>query len=105
MLYEKQQRDLKLPKIRCQRCGREFPKRKDHARFCSDRCRVSYAQAHRAVTIIKTDLATVSEAARIAGVSKSTIRRWAKAGRLRTETVIGRVLVYRADVEGVKGLA
>jgi excisionase family DNA binding protein len=99
----KQEKDMGYPKANCARCGIEFPKRRDFARFCSDRCRVAHAQVDRAITIINTHLATVGEAARIAGVSKSTIRRWARAGRLRVKTVVGRVLVYRSDVEGSKG--
>src|ERR1700749_3864367 len=103
MLYSKQQRDLSYPRATCARCGLEFPKRKDYARFCSDKCRVAYAQGDRAITIINQNLATVADDAQMAGVSRSTIRRWAKAGKLRVKAHAGRVFVYRADVETVKG--
>jgi len=98
MLTSKRERDLKFPRANCARCGAEFPKRTDYARFCSDKCRVAHAQVDRAITIINQNLATVSEAARLAGVSMSTIRRWAKQGKLRMKSVIGRQLVYRADL-------
>ena len=98
----RQEKDRGYPKANCERCGREFPKRRDFARFCSDRCRVAHAQVDRAIAIINTNLATVGEAARLAGVSKSTIRRWARNGKVRVKTVVSRVLVYRADIEGAK---
>ena len=103
LTLSKRERDLKFPRINCAHCGVEFPKRRDFARFCSDKCRVAHAQVDRAITIINLHLATVSEAAQMAGVSMSMIRRWVKAGRLRVRTHVGRVLVYKTDLAKVKG--
>ena len=105
MTLRNQVKNTTYPRAICARCGIEFPKRRDYARFCSDRCRVAHAQVDRAITIINTNLATVGEAARLAGVSESTIRRWAQAGKVRVKRHVGRVFVYKADVEGAKRLA
>src|SRR5690242_11756266 len=94
----KRERDLKFPRINCAQCGVEFPKRRDFARFCSDKCRVAHVELDRAIVIVRKHLATVNEAAQLAGVSMSTIRRWAKAGKLRVKQHLGRVLVYKADL-------
>jgi len=56
------------------------------------------------------DLITVQEAARIRSVSGASIFQLIARGRLRSEKVIGRTLVYRTEIEnferyprGVKG--
>jgi excisionase family DNA binding protein len=45
------------------------------------------------------DLISQAEAARIRGVSRASINELVKRGRLRSETIAGKVLVYRSDVE------
>lgn len=86
-------------KSQCEHCGGEFSKRREWARFCSDKCRVAHHEVSRAKAIIGRDLATVSEAARIAGVDASTIRKWVKRGKVKSETLAGRIMVFRRDIE------
>jgi excisionase family DNA binding protein len=96
-------KDETYPKANCQRCGAEFPMRREWARFCSDRCRVLNAELDMAIRVVDRYLATVSEAARIAGVSASTIRRWAGKGKVRARKHVGRVCIYRQDVKQSNG--
>jgi excisionase family DNA binding protein len=96
-------RDESYPKADCEQCGREFPKRREWAKFCSDRCRVAHSELDKAIRIVNRYLATVNEAARIAGVSASTIRRWADRGRVRARKHVGRACIYREDVQQSNG--
>lgn len=50
------------------------------------------------------DWISLSEAARLRGVSRQAISKLAKQGRLRTLNVGGRPLVYKADVNSFKPL-
>lgn len=88
-----------FPLVACERCGREFQKRTDWARFCSDRCRTASHEVERAKRMIARHLATVSEAAQIAGVHASTIRKWVKRGKLRGDVFMGRILISRRDIK------
>lgn len=49
--------------------------------------------------IDKLGLVSIKEAADIKGVSRSAILQLIQRGRLRTESVIGKQLVYKDDVE------
>jgi molybdopterin-binding protein len=52
----------------------------------------------------KQDVVTVSEAARMLGVSLDTVRRWDRAGRIRTERDdANRRLVPRSEIERLRG--
>jgi len=42
---------------------------------------------------------TISEAAELRGVSRAAIHELVQRGRLRSERMLGRVLLYRSDVE------
>lgn len=44
------------------------------------------------------DLISIREAAELKGVSRSAILQLIQRGRLRTETVVGKQLVYKRDV-------
>lgn len=46
-----------------------------------------------------SDLITVSEAAKIRGVSRQAIHGLIERGRLRSVNMFGRVLLYRSEVE------
>jgi len=48
------------------------------------------------------DLITVQEAAQLRGVSTASIFQLIARGRLRSEKLIGRTLVYRNEIEGFK---
>ncbi|HEX7315749.1 MAG TPA: helix-turn-helix domain-containing protein [Pyrinomonadaceae bacterium] len=48
------------------------------------------------------DLISVQEAARLRGVSTASIFQLIARGRLRSEKLIGRTLVYRSEVEDFK---
>lgn len=45
------------------------------------------------------DLITVTEAAQLRGVSRAAIHELVQRGRLRSERMFGRVLLYRSEVE------
>jgi excisionase family DNA binding protein len=45
------------------------------------------------------DLITVTEAAQLRGVSRAAIHELVQRGRLRSEKMFGRVLLYRSEVE------
>jgi excisionase family DNA binding protein len=45
------------------------------------------------------DLITVTEAARLRSVSRAAIHELVQRGRLRSEKMFGRVLLYRSEVE------
>ncbi len=45
------------------------------------------------------DLITVTEAARLRGVSRAAMYELVQRGRLKSEKMFGRVLLYRSDVE------
>lgn len=47
---------------------------------------------------IGTELVSLNEAARLAGRSEATVRRWAVEGRLRGVKRLGRVLIDRASL-------
>jgi excisionase family DNA binding protein len=96
-------KDESYPKAFCEQCGKEFPMRREWARFCSDRCRAAHSELDKAMRIVNRYLATVSEAAQVAGVSASTIRRWADRGKIRTRKHVGRVCIYRDDVKQANG--
>jgi hypothetical protein len=51
------------------------------------------------------DLVTVTEAARLRGVSKARVKQWLAAGRLKRVEKYGRVLVSRREVMSLKPLA
>ena len=46
-----------------------------------------------------SDLITVTEAAQLRGVSRAAIHELVQRGRLRSEKMFGRVLLYRSEVE------
>lgn len=48
------------------------------------------------------DLITVTEAARLRGVSRAAMHELVQRGRLRAEKMFGRVLLYRSEVEAFK---
>jgi hypothetical protein len=96
---EKQGKGYELPQAHCERCGTQFPMRREWARFCSDKCRVRHAEFDKAIKVVNRYLATVNEAASIAGVSASTIRRWANRGQVRAKNHVGRVYIYREDLK------
>lgn len=50
--------------------------------------------------INRLGLISVKDAADLKGVSRSAILQLVQRGRLRTETIIGKQLVYRDDVTG-----
>ncbi|HYP26446.1 MAG TPA: helix-turn-helix domain-containing protein [Blastocatellia bacterium] len=52
-----------------------------------------------AVSLVGREYASVKEAAEVAGVSESTVRRWARAGRVSYESYFGRIVVLRGDLE------
>lgn len=54
--------------------------------------------------IIPSDWISLSEAARLRGVSRQAISKLVKKGRLKTITIGGHILVRRADVEGFEPL-
>lgn len=45
------------------------------------------------------DLITLTEAAQLRGVSRAAIHELVQRGRLRSEKMFGRVLLYRSEVE------
>ena len=45
------------------------------------------------------DLITITEAARLRGVSRAAMHELIQRGRLRSEKMFGRVLLYRSEVE------
>lgn len=45
------------------------------------------------------DLITVTEAARLRGVSRAAIHELVQRGRLKSEKMFGRILLYRSEVE------
>jgi excisionase family DNA binding protein len=45
------------------------------------------------------DLITITEAATLRGVSRAAIHELVQRGRLRSERMFGRVLLYRSEVE------
>jgi excisionase family DNA binding protein len=92
-------KDESYPKAYCEHCNAEFPMRREWAKFCSDRCRVAHSELDKAIRVVNRYLATVNEAAQVAGVSVSTIRRWAERGKVRTRKHVGRVCIYREDVQ------
>ena len=46
-----------------------------------------------------SDLITMTEAAKLRGVSRAAIHELVQRGRLRSEQMFGRVLLYRSEVE------
>jgi hypothetical protein len=44
--------------------------RREWARFCSDRCRVAHSELDKAIKVVNRYLATVNEAASIAGIKR-----------------------------------
>ena len=50
------------------------------------------------------DLITVQEAAKLRGVSRARVHQWIKAGRLKTETKYGRVLIHRTELMSLESL-
>ncbi|MGH9823667.1 MAG: helix-turn-helix domain-containing protein [Blastocatellia bacterium] len=53
---------------------------------------------------VEDDLITVQEGATLKGVSRARIHQWIKAGRLKTETKYGRVLIHRPELMALQSL-
>ncbi len=54
--------------------------------------------------LIKAEnLITIKEAADLRKVSRSAVLQLIQRGRLRTETVIGKTLIYKSDIENFEG--
>ena len=56
-------------------------------------------KSERSVPIDMSELVTVTEAAKLRGVSRAAIHELVQRGRLRSERMFGRVLLYRNEVE------
>ena len=50
--------------------------------------------------IAKLGLISIKEAAELKGVSRSAILQLIQRGRLRTETIVGKQLVYKSEIVG-----
>ena len=84
---------------RCKECGQEFSRRRAWQDFCLDSCRKEFHRRAGAWSLVEQEFILVKEAAERAGVSESTVRRWAREERVRSETHLGRMLIRRADLE------
>ena len=52
--------------------------------------------------MIREQVYTITEAARLLGVNRATIRRWVKAGKLDAENIGGVVLLQKSQVDFVR---
>ena len=84
---------------RCKNCERPFTRARRWQEFCKDACRANYNKRSWAVSLVGREYASVREAAELASVSESTVRRWARAGRVRYESYFGRIVILRGDLE------
>lgn len=66
------------------------------------RCRYEHYNRQRASkTVVLDRLITVREAAELLGRPAHSIRALVRRGQLRAERLFGRVLIYRAEIDGI----
>ena len=52
--------------------------------------------------MIRENVYAITEASRVLGVNRITIRRWMQAGKLNGENIGGVVLLLRQDIEDIR---
>lgn len=104
---------------KCDGCEEPYIVKREDQRFCKPKCRFRHhrsleqfikKQLHTnesarsfvvtATPIVLQAYAPVREAAEIAGVSETTIRKWARTERVRSVMYMGRLGIFRADLNG-----
>ena len=88
-------------RIACKECLTEFIATRAWSEFDSPDCRKRHHRANNALSTVQSLFLTVRDAASFAGVSQTTIRKWASDSRIRWESYDGRIRVYRPHLESL----
>ena len=83
----------------CKNCKEPFKKARAWQEFCGDKCRNAYHNRIKPFTLLDSYYATVKEAAQIAMVSETTIKKWASEERVTSVKHHGRIYILRSDLE------
>ena len=92
-----------LQTVACIECGKPFEQTRHWSKFCTPVCRARYSRMTGIQPLIDKYLLTVQQAASMMQCSETTIRKRIKLGNMRTERILGRVLVYRKEIAEIKG--
>lgn len=85
----------------CEECGAPFLKKPRLKRFCRSRCKDAHNNRRR-VSLMIDQMMTIGEAAQVSGRDYEQVRRLVRAGRLRSQRLFGRIVVYRDEVMRLK---
>lgn len=95
-LYGREKDTVSNTTTTCLYCQKEFSPKRGWAKFCSAAHRTSYCQAQTNPRV--KDLLTVSDAARLRGVSEATIRKRVRRGDLQAFRLFGRLLIHKRQL-------